>query len=143
MAKRRYYFNGKKCSRGEKKIAVFLTKYNIRFDQEYSYPNLRSDKNRRLRFDFYLHDYNLLLEFQGHHHFQPVNKGYRAKNTHKKTVKHDRIKWNYCNENEIYLLRISHKEYDKIETILTDVLQIETYQSFMRDEVEKLQGELN
>jgi len=71
-----------------------------------------------LRFDFYLPDYNTLIEFQGIHHYKPINKYRKAKIVHEKTIKHDEIKRSFCNENNIRLLEINYKDKEKISDIL-------------------------
>ncbi len=60
-----------KCSssKGEKFIAKILTENNIKYFREYRLPeNIGS----RHRYDFYLPQYNLLIEFHGGQHYFPV-----------------------------------------------------------------------
>ena len=121
--KRRYYFRGQRCSKGEYKIAKYLESLNIDFEREKTFEECLSPKNHKLRFDFYLPEYNLLIEFQGHHHFHPINKYRRAQIVHQKTVVHDRIKKEFVAENNIILLEIHHKEIDKIQEIIQNFLQ--------------------
>ncbi len=61
MRKRRYYYQNKRVSKGEYLVAKLLEQYNIDFKQEYSYDDLVSDKNRKLRFDFKLDNQDILL----------------------------------------------------------------------------------
>ena len=58
-----------KCdsSKGEITIRNILNKNNIKHIQEY-----KLDNKYRLWYDFYLPDYNLLVEFQGGQHFKPI-----------------------------------------------------------------------
>ena len=56
-------------SRGEKKISDFLIKNNVSFETQF-----RLDEFRRAPFDFKLNDYNILIEFQGRQHYEPVAK---------------------------------------------------------------------
>ena len=100
---------------GEFYIKEILKKYKIKFTQEKKFPDCLSLKNRPLRFDFYLNDYNILIEFQGIHHFKPVNKKYRAKKVHELTVLHDNIKRNYCRRNNIPLIELDYKNIKMIE----------------------------
>ena len=118
MPKKRYFYKGTRVSKGEKKIAEYLTRNEINFSREYSFPDLISAKNCRLRFDFFIPDFELLIEFQGQHHFNPVNKHKRAKIVHRKTVLHDKLKEEYCSKNKIRLLRIPYSKFDEIESIL-------------------------
>lgn len=120
--KRRFYHRGKRCSRGEKRIACFLDSYDIQYHMEHSFDDCKSPKNYPLRFDFYLYEFEILIEFQGHHHYGPVNEGRMARITHEKTVLHDGIKKSYIIENRIVFIEIAHWDFDKIETILKTIL---------------------
>ena len=67
------HLSGKGCpvcssSKGERFIRNVLLKHNIKHIQEYSIPL----QSRRFRYDFYLPDYNLLIEFHGAQHYFPV-----------------------------------------------------------------------
>lgn len=124
MPKKRIYYKGKRVSKGEKKIIDFFNKKQIQFGFQKTYPDCRGRNNRQpLRFDFFLPDYNVLIEYDGEHHFKPVNKGPRAKYTYERTKINDRIKQNYIEEKGIGLLRIPYWEYEKIEIILRDVIE--------------------
>ena len=82
-----------------------------------------------LKFDFWLPQYNVLVEIDGEHHYRPVNfRGIsddRAKSRHDYCVEMDNIKNKYCLDNNIELIRIPYwhftKEYYKetIERIIT------------------------
>ena len=56
-------------SKGEKRISAFLEKNKIDY-----VPQYRSPFFKKAPFDFYLPKYNLLIEFQGIQHYQPVAK---------------------------------------------------------------------
>ncbi len=118
--KKRYYFNNKRVSKGEKQILLYLTKYNINYIKEKSFNNCLSPKGNKLRFDFYLPDYNLLIEFDGQHHYKPVNKYNRAKRVHNQTVINDQIKNQFVLDNNINLLRIPYNFIDSVDNILTE-----------------------
>jgi hypothetical protein len=75
-----------------------------------------------LRFDFYLEKYNILIEYQGHHHIKPINKYNRARRVHEKTKMHDEIKKLFAFKNKINLIEIYYTEFSEIETILTNLL---------------------
>jgi hypothetical protein len=67
------HLNGSGCptcksSRGEMLIAQILSKHDIAFVQEYKLPNI----HYKFRYDFYLPDYRLLIEFHGIQHYHPV-----------------------------------------------------------------------
>jgi hypothetical protein len=112
----------RKRSFGEYYIEEFLKYNHIDYKKEKTFNSCRSAKNRLLRFDFYLVDYNILIEFQGMHHYKPVNKGYRAKRVHNLTVLHDSIKKEFCKDNNIDLIEIHYKDLKNIFDVLIEGL---------------------
>lgn len=103
---------------GEYYIKLILEKYNIKYTKEKKFANCNSLKNHPLRFDFYLDDYNILIEFQGKHHYEPVNKYHRARKVTEQTKIHDQIKKEYCKKHNIPLIEICYKDINNIEEIL-------------------------
>lgn len=78
------------------------------------------------RYDFYLPQYNLFIEYDGRQHYEPVRffgNDEDAKYIHERTKKHDEIKNHYCEENNINLLRIPYWETKNIEIIINNCLQ--------------------
>ena len=120
--RKRYSYKGKRCSKGELKIAKILEELSIEFEREKTFEDCVSEKNNKLRFDFFLPKYNILIEFQGHHHFHPINRYRRARIVHEKTVKHDKIKRQFAQDNKYILYEIHHKEYDNLEETITNFL---------------------
>jgi len=98
-----------KCkeSKGEKRIRNVLESNNIKFIQEKTFNDCK-DKTL-LRFDFYLIDYNICIEYDGIQHFEEVKHfgGYEALC---ETQRRDVIKNEYCKTNNIQLIRINYKE---------------------------------
>lgn len=104
-------------------IKQFLEINNIEHKAEYTvYVN-----NNYYRFDFYLPQYNLFIEYDGQQHYEPVRfHGCNEEENQcelKKIQEHDKIKNNYCKENNINLLRIPYWETKNIETIINNHLQ--------------------
>ena len=122
MRKRRYYYNNKRVSKGEKEIINFLVEHKIYFEKEKTYPDCLSPKFNKLSFDFYIPEKNILLEYDGEHHFKPINKYKRAQRTHKQTVIHDKIKNKYCEDNNIELIRIPFTHFKFITFNLSILL---------------------
>ena len=112
-----------KCneSKGEKRIAEILDKYNIKYEQEKWFDDCRNKKP--LRFDFYLLDYNIPIEYQGIQHYEPI-KAFGGKKAFKRRQKRDKIKQKYCQKNKIPLIAIPYTEFDNIETILQKKLNL-------------------
>lgn len=107
-----------KESRGEEQIRKFLELNKIDFVQEKRFDDCR-DKIP-LPFDFYLPLYNLIIEFDGKHHYEPTY----GEEHHMSTVKHDKIKNQYCEDNNINLLRIPYWEGNNIEDIISKQLNL-------------------
>jgi len=109
-----------KSFKGENIIKQWLKENNKRNIHQHSFKNCRDKK--LLRFDFYLPDYNLCIEYDGIQHFKPVQFGgisiKRAIENFKDTKKKDMIKTDFCKVNGIKLLRISYLNIDKIQLIL-------------------------
>ena len=67
-------------------------------------------KNKRqLPFDFYLPDYNICIEFDGRQHYKSIE--YFGGEKHLEYVQYnDKIKTEYCLNNNINLIRIKYDE---------------------------------
>jgi hypothetical protein len=112
---------------GEIKILRFLQENNINFKQEYKYKDLKGVGNGYLRFDFYLPDHNILIEFDGRQHFDRIyaNNLYSNEFSYDKLKIHDRRKTKYCKKNNIKLIRIPYYKGNKINFILSDNLLLQ------------------
>lgn len=108
----------KKESKGELLIREFLEKHHIDFEFQYMFDNCRDV--RVLPFDFYLKEYNLIIEFDGQMHYLPIY----GEEQLAYTQKHDKIKNEYCQNNGIDLLRIPYWNGGRIPEILTSKLKI-------------------
>jgi hypothetical protein len=108
-----------KNSKGEEKIKIYLEKNNIKYVPQKKFDDCRY--KRKLPFDFYLHDFNLCVEFDGQQHYIKNN----LWGTYYEELKiKDNIKNQYCNggNGRPKLLRIPYWEIKKIETILDNYL---------------------
>lgn len=99
-------------SKSEKIIEKFLLENNIKYSKEKKFENCK-DKNF-LRFDFYLLEKNILIEYDGKHHFEPI---FGLENF-KKTKLHDFLKNKFAEDNKIKLIRISFKDKKNLYEIL-------------------------
>lgn len=97
-------------SKGELIISQILNKMNIKFQQQKSFSNLYGNKGL-LKFDFYLLDYNICIEYQGIQHYKDVS---FFKETLEERQERDNKKREYCKEHDIPLIEISYWDYDKI-----------------------------
>lgn len=85
-----------------------------------------------LEFDFYLQDYMVAIEYQGIQHYEPVDFAGRgqewAENEFNLNQKRDKIKRDYCKNNNINLIEIPYWEFSKIKEILSKVLETQNKQ---------------
>ena len=110
-----------KSSHGERLIKTFLINYNINFEFQKSYDGLFGIKNRHLSYDFYLPEYNLLIEFQGEQHERPVEY-FGGEEKFKVQQEHDNRKREFAKLHNINLLEIWYYDINNIEKILTETL---------------------
>lgn len=110
-------------SKGEEQIRDILTINNISFIQEKSFDDCRFPDTKRLaRFDFYVNE-QYIIEFDGRQHIEPTT-GSKANWWSLEYVQgHDKIKNDYCKENNIPLIRIP---YTKVNFIKLEDLLLET-----------------
>lgn len=113
-------------SKGEKFIYDYLTNNQINFTSQKTYEDLIH--KRKLKYDFHLEDYDVLLEFDGAHHFRPIDFASKgevwAQEQHETTVHRDMLKNAYAIENNISLIRIPYWELEEndLEGILNSVI---------------------
>jgi hypothetical protein len=108
-----------KMSVGEGKIKSYLDKHSIEYEQEKWWKDCR-DINP-LPFDFYIPSKHMCIEFDGRQHFGD-DTGYFKHD--KDTIRHDKIKNDYCMRNEITLIRIPYWDINNIEKILNDIFYL-------------------
>ena len=124
-----YFQKGTRCpycktSKGEEKISEVLFKYKIINEREKVFKGCVYKGN--LRFDFYLPNQNICIEYDGKQHFEPQDfSGHgNSESEFKETQLRDSIKTQYCKDNNIKLIRIPYWDFDNIETILRKELKI-------------------
>ena len=93
-----------KCkeSKGEICIADFLTANEIKFVREYKFPN------SLYRYDFYLPDQNILIEFHGEQHYRAVEY-FGGKEAFETTQLNDASKIELAKQQNIPLLTFSYR----------------------------------
>lgn len=99
------HLSGKGCeicniSKSEIIISNYLIKNNINFIQQHKFINCKF--KRALPFDFYLPDLNICIEFNGKQHYEPI-KFFGGEYGFKKQIIRDKIKIEYCRDNNIQL----------------------------------------
>lgn len=119
-----------KTSKGEKRIVQWLIKQDIEFIPQFKINQSIDDPDnntghgydgmpeiKNLRFDFYLPYYDLFIEFDGAQHEKAVDY-FGGEETLAKIQENDAIKNEFCERCHLDLLRINHRDFDKIEQIL-------------------------
>jgi very-short-patch-repair endonuclease/Zn finger protein HypA/HybF involved in hydrogenase expression len=115
-----------KCvsSKGEDKIRIYLLDKNIGFEEQKIFNDCKNI--RGLPFDFYIPEYNLLIEFDGMHHFKPITYGGCSKEKALENLilqkERDKIKNEYARHNNIKLLRIPYWKISNVDNILASVV---------------------
>jgi very-short-patch-repair endonuclease len=109
-----------KISRGERAISSFLNKRKIDHIVQY----YTKDLGKR-RYDFFLPNHNLIIEFDGIQHFKVYKLYAPTQEIVEKIQQHDLIKTKYCLTNNIRLLRISYDNLNYVNDILPRVLNCE------------------
>lgn len=124
-----YNFRCPECqySKGEQRISEYLTKNSIKYIPQKEYNDLLGINNGQLSYDFYLPQYNLLIEYQGEQHKKYIPGFHKSKKDFEKQVEHDKRKKEYAQLNNIKLLEIWYWDYDRIEEILE--LQLKKFSS--------------
>ena len=108
--------NGNSCPRcresmGETKIVDILNEHNINFLKEHKFEDCKNINV--LRFDFYLPEQSLCIEYDGKQHYNEDSRYYSEN-----MIVNDNIKNEFCIQNNITLLRIPYWRYRSIEKIL-------------------------
>lgn len=102
-------------SLGEKKVKEALEQLGIDFIEQQRFDScINFDTGYKLPFDFYIPSMNLLIEYDGEQHFRPWIYD-RTEQDYEGRLKRDRIKNQWSADNKIDLIRLSYKDYFKID----------------------------
>lgn len=114
----------KECnlSQLEYKTKEILIKYNIKYKAQVKYNGLIGLGGGSLSYDFYLPNYNLLIECQGQQHEKFIKLLHEKEENFEKQLEHDRRKREYAKQHDINLLEIWYYDIDNIEDIIINKL---------------------
>jgi hypothetical protein len=115
-------------SKGERKIRKWLIENNFKFKQDYYFEYCKNINVLRYDFCIFLKDKLFLIEYDGRQHFKCSDREDKRYNL-KLIQKRDKIKNDYCRNNNLDLLRIKYTDYKNIEKIL-----IETFNDYPNGE---------
>lgn len=104
-----------KESKLERKLSLFLDKKNIKYIRQY-YPPFLSEKYSHQSLDFYLPDYNIVIECQGRQHFEPI-KYFGENDKLKKQILLDTIKKEKCELNKVNIIYLIDSHINLISII--------------------------
>lgn len=129
-----FIYKGERCpcerdwiiSKQVKNIIHILNENNIKYENEKKFKKCKDKK--LLSFDFYLEEFNCVIEFDGQQHF---DRNFFYGQTYEINHKHDLMKNEYCKKNSINLIRIPYKLSEKeIKNLILAIINeedIETY----------------
>lgn len=102
----------KQMSHGEIKISQILSEYNIPFEREKTFDTcINPYTGKKLRFDFFVNNH-YLIEYDGSQHYG-LARGY-MKDDEINLIQRDKFKNQWCQENNIPLIRIPYTKYDTL-----------------------------
>ena len=107
------FLNGTRCPfcnnapKGETSISKILDNFNLNYEYQKSFDDLRD--SQPLSYDFYIPSQNILIEYQGLQHYQPI--GYfGGEATFRSQQKHDQMKLDYAKEHGYNLIAVPYTE---------------------------------
>ena len=119
-------------SLGEAKIKKILTDNKILFQtQFYTSSCVFPDTNYPAKFDFYV-DNKYIIEYDGSVHYYANGYGWNNEKNLTKVKNHDKIKNEWCKNNNIPLIRIPYTIYDNLSL---DDLLLETSKYIVKGDI--------
>ena len=120
----------KRFSGGEYQIVKALQDVNFFENEDYyfdlTFSELTDYCGKNLRPDFRFIKHKIMIEYDGIQHFEPKTFGgisqEQAEEKFKETQENDRIKDQFCKDNDYKMIRISYKDFPNILSILTTEL---------------------
>lgn len=116
-------------SKSEKTIIEVLIQLEKSFYIEKDFQDCKNpETGQRLRFDFYIPEDNLCIEYDGKQHYEYIAELHGddfniGTQRFKAQQVRDEIKTEYCKEKGINLLRIKYSEYQEIKKIIDECLK--------------------
>jgi very-short-patch-repair endonuclease len=102
----------------ERFIEKYLVSQNLKYIKEKTFHDLiNPETGRKLRFDFYLPEQNLIVEVHGVQHYKPID-CWGGQVAFEKQIYRDGLKKNFLEKNNIKLLIINNKKLTEIKSIL-------------------------
>lgn len=112
-----------RCARSfsENELQKILREHSINFEQQKKFSECKYKKP--LPFDFYIEEYNLLIELDGEQHYKPIDY-FGGEKSFRSQVLRDHIKNSFCYRNGIKLVRVivdsnRNKTVNKLNKLVT------------------------
>ena len=99
-------------SKGEARVMQFLADHNIKYVLEYNIPS-----DNKYRYDFYLIDLGVLIEYDGIQHFKPIGH-FGGREALQATIARDKDKNELAVMHNIPLIRIPYTKYSNLADYL-------------------------
>ncbi|MDY0268807.1 DUF723 domain-containing protein [Trichloromonas sp.] len=98
-----------KCKKSKNEILIekIFIDNNIKFETQKTFDGCKY--KQKLKFDFYLTDFNTCIEYDGEQHFKKYRFEKDDSNLNIRKLR-DQIKTDYCKNNNIQLIRIKYNE---------------------------------
>ena len=104
-------------SKGEALLQNILQELHLTFKSQKTFNDcINPQTGKRLRFDFYLPDYNCCIEYDGEQHFSyaKTKNTWNNKQNFDQQLYRDNLKNDYCVNKNIKLIRIPYTDYNKL-----------------------------
>lgn len=106
------FLSGRRCPycsnyKSELIINKILKSLNINYEYQKTFDDLKD--TRSLSYDFYIPGQNILIEYQGVQHYQPIDY-FGGKDKFAIQKKHDRMKVDYAKNNDYNLIAVPYTE---------------------------------
>jgi phage FluMu protein Com len=124
---------GCKASKGEAAVQMWLDAHSIAYTPQKMFDGcINTLTGRKLKYDFYVPEHNTCIEFHGQQHYQAILIGNndqvnwtqqqhtRAQVVFEEQRHRDRVKVQYCVDNDIKMLVIAYTEIKQVDVLLTN-----------------------
>lgn len=108
-----------KKSIGERHVEDYLKNNNIKYETQKTFDGLVYKRN--LSYDFYLPEYNILIEYQGLQHYRPIE-NFNGEEGFRQQKEKDKLKYEYAIKNGFKLIEVDYnkKRYNAISKYLDE-----------------------
>lgn len=113
-------YSNRNNPKSELLIKNYLENNNIKYETQKTFNDLKFKK--KLRCDFFIPSKNLIIEFNGKQHYEPIEY-FGGEDAFEDTKKRDYIKYKYAKDNGYNLLIIKYSKINKLEEILLENLR--------------------